>query len=107
PDIINLRNPDNVAYDSNTVRIVNMERKPNTARFHINSISKTNDAKFDKLDSIDLNQVLLKMLLDMVSSNEISVSPQHRKRISFVQATNRSALTYFSNEQYVVNYQDS
>ncbi|KAA6356896.1 MAG: hypothetical protein EZS28_047577, partial [Streblomastix strix] len=50
PDIIFLRNRDEVAYDAYTVRIVNMEGKPNTEKFPTNSISQIKDAKFDKLD---------------------------------------------------------
>ncbi|KAA6360471.1 MAG: hypothetical protein EZS28_044002 [Streblomastix strix] len=50
PDIIFQRNRDDVAYNIYTVRIVNMEGKPNTEKFPTNTISQINNAKFEKLD---------------------------------------------------------
>ncbi|KAA6386189.1 MAG: hypothetical protein EZS28_018287 [Streblomastix strix] len=58
PDIVFLRNRDEVAYDAYTVRIVNIEGKPNTEKFPTNSISQIKDAKFDKLDITPLMHYL-------------------------------------------------
>jgi exosome complex RNA-binding protein Csl4 len=73
PDIIFLRNRDGVAYDTYTVRIVNMEGKPNTEKFPTNSISQIKDAKFDKLDisNISFNMENEEAIIDLIRAQKI------------------------------------
>ncbi|KAA6384304.1 MAG: hypothetical protein EZS28_020170 [Streblomastix strix] len=73
PDIIFLRNRDEVAYDTYTVRIVNMEGKPNTEKFPTNSISQIKDAKFDKLDisNISFNMENEEAIIDLIRAQKI------------------------------------
>ncbi|KAA6371326.1 MAG: hypothetical protein EZS28_033147 [Streblomastix strix] len=73
PDIIFLRNRDDVAYDTHTVRIVNMEGKPNTEKFPTYSISQIKDAKFDKLDisNISFNMENEEAIIDLIRAQKI------------------------------------
>ncbi|KAA6362336.1 MAG: hypothetical protein EZS28_042137, partial [Streblomastix strix] len=73
PDIIFLRNRDGVTYDTYTVRIVNMEGKPNTEKFPTNSISQIKDAKFTKLDisNISFNMENEEAIIDLIRAQKI------------------------------------
>ncbi|KAA6392735.1 MAG: hypothetical protein EZS28_011740 [Streblomastix strix] len=73
PDIIFLRNRDNVAYNSYAVRIVNMEGKPHTEKFPTSSISQIKDAKFDKLDisNISFNMENEEAIKDLIRAQKI------------------------------------
>ncbi|KAA6369046.1 MAG: hypothetical protein EZS28_035428, partial [Streblomastix strix] len=73
PDVIFLRNRDEVAYDTYTVRIVNMEGKPNTEKFPTNTISQIKDAKFTKLDisNISFNMENEEAIIDLIRAQKI------------------------------------
>ncbi|KAA6391156.1 MAG: hypothetical protein EZS28_013318 [Streblomastix strix] len=73
PDIIILRNRDNVAYNSYAVRIVNMEGKPHTEKFPTSTISQIKDAKFDKLDisNISFNMENEEAIIDLIRAQKI------------------------------------
>ncbi|KAA6386309.1 MAG: hypothetical protein EZS28_018164 [Streblomastix strix] len=73
PDIIFLRNRDEVAYDTYTVRNVNMEGKPNTEKFPTNTISQIKDAKFNKLDisNISFNMENEEAIIDLIRTQKI------------------------------------
>ncbi|KAA6380349.1 MAG: hypothetical protein EZS28_024122 [Streblomastix strix] len=73
PDIIFLRNRDAVTYDTYTVRIVNMEGKPNTEKFPTNTISQIKDALFIKLDisNISFNMENEEAIIDLIRAQKI------------------------------------
>ncbi|KAA6364311.1 MAG: hypothetical protein EZS28_040162, partial [Streblomastix strix] len=73
PDIIFLRNRDNVAYNTYTVRIVSMDGKPNTEKFPTNTISQIKDAKFTKLDisNISFNMENEEAIIDLIRAQKI------------------------------------
>lgn len=73
PDIIFLGNRDEVAYDTYTVRIVNMEGKEATEKFPTNTISQIKDAKFTKLDisNLSLNMENEEAIIDLIRTQKI------------------------------------
>ncbi|KAA6369987.1 MAG: hypothetical protein EZS28_034487 [Streblomastix strix] len=73
PDIIFLHNRNLGSYNSYAVRIVNMDGKPNTIKFPINTISQIKDAKFDKLDigNVSFNMENEEAIIDLIRAQKI------------------------------------
>ncbi|KAA6379314.1 MAG: hypothetical protein EZS28_025160, partial [Streblomastix strix] len=106
PDLIYLLNTDGSAYDPYYVRIVNMKGKIATEKRPTNSIIQIKDARFNKLDIINVgfNMENEEAIIDMIRTQKILNFPTQILRIQSTNFPFRGFVASGGSMQSIMSY---